>query len=74
MVFFLLYVKDRVHANITKMFENLNDNCSFTYSYEIWNGSQLKSRVQEKYKLVKQYFPKFNEYTKVQEKRLEGKI
>ena len=69
---FLLITKERVHANISLMFENLRKNCKFDYGYDIWTGNMLKSRIQEKDKLVGQYFPNYYAFTKEQEKRLEG--
>lgn len=69
---FLLVVKDRVHANISKMFENFKKNCKFYYNYDIWTGNNLKTRIQEKDKLMKQYFPNYYSFTKEQEKKLEG--
>jgi len=68
---FLLIVKDRVHSNISQMFENFRKNCRLFYNYDIWNGNQLKSRIQEKDKLIMQYFPKYYKFTKDQEKQLE---
>lgn len=69
---FLLITKEEVHSNITKMFENFRENCRLHYSYDIWNGNNLKTRLQEKNKLLQRYFPEYYNFTVQQEKKLEG--
>ena len=72
---FLLVVKDRVQANVTKMFEDFRANCKFSYNYEIWNGSQFISKIIGKDPILKQYFPKYHAYTKQQQvKKLKNII
>lgn len=71
---FLLIVKDRVHGNISKTFENLRENCKFKYNYEIWLGHKLKSKILIKEKLLQQFFPEYWAYTQQKEKKAKEAI
>ena len=56
---YLLICKNDVTSGVKLSFENLNNNCKFGYSYQIWNGSNLKNKILGREDLLKKYFPKY---------------
>lgn len=67
---YLLICKGEVSAPVSLMFETLSRDCGLGYSYIIWTGEQLKSMIQVKPLLVKQFFPKHHAYVQAQERKL----
>lgn len=64
---YLLICKKSVSSGISKIFENLRQNCNFRYHYEFWNGFHFLQKMITMDKVLKIYFPKYHEYT-VQER------
>ncbi len=67
---YLLICKERVTSGVSKMFENLGENCKFKYHYEFWHGSHFLDKIVTMNKLLQSYFPKYHEYTEEREKKL----
>lgn len=67
---YLLICKGEVSSTVSLMFETLSRDCGLGYSYTIWTGEQLKSMIQVKPLLVKQFFPKHHAYVQAQERKL----
>jgi len=67
---YLLICKGEVSSTVSLMFEMLTRDCGLGYSYIIWNGRQLKSMIEVKPLLVRQFFPKHHSYLQAKERRL----
>jgi hypothetical protein len=60
---YLLICKGDVTAKVSEMFENLQRECRFGYSYRFWTGDEFKSKLLTKISLIQRYFPEYYEYT-----------
>jgi len=61
---YLLICKQGVTAGTRAMFKNLNSNCKFKYTYEIWEGRQFLNMLQTRVDILTAYFPEFFQYCK----------
>ena len=70
---YLLVCKRNVTSNLTKMFEDLERNCSMRYRYVIWNGDAFLTQlyVLPPRPLIQKYFPKYYEFVESQERRVK---
>ncbi len=67
---YLLVCRKGVTSNVSKMFEDLRANCKFGYGYEIWKGSELKTRIGNLGEsLIRKYFPEHFEYLRLVESK-----
>jgi predicted helicase len=66
---YLLVCKNDVSSRVSDMFENLERECKFRYSYMFWSGSELLNRIRFKPVLVERYFPEHNAFLKLQKRR-----
>lgn len=64
---YLLICKEHLTAPLTTMFENLNRNCKFRYSYEFWSGTNFIHRIRMKPNLIVSYFPRHQQFLNEQE-------
>ena len=57
---YLLICKTTAQSELTKSFEQLNQNCKFQYRYEIWTGDEFALKVVNSTPLLfEKYFPDF---------------
>ncbi len=61
---YILICKNRVTKILAIMFENLQRNCKFGYSYKIWRGNDFIQQLKGRRDLTLQYFPKFHNFMK----------
>lgn len=62
---YLLICKNDVSSKLVNLFEDLNRNCKFGYRYEYWTGSSFIEKIRDSGEdLIKQFFPKYYDYTK----------
>lgn len=66
---YLLVCKNSVSSKVSEMFEDLRKNCCFNYSYEIWDGNILLSKLLVKPELIKKFFPKYQDYLEEKKNR-----
>lgn len=67
---YLLICKMGVTAGVSNMFENLNLNCRFGYSYVYWTGNELIEKIRVIPDIVTQYFPKYARFFEEKEKKI----
>ena len=60
---YILICKNRTTTKVTEMFYNLCHNCRFKYKYVIWTGNDLIKKIIGRKDLIKQYFPKYCNFT-----------
>ena len=57
---YLLICKTNPTSGLTNLIEDLNENCSFDYKYEVWNGEHYIDKLLQHPNILKQFFPKHN--------------
>lgn len=67
---YLLICKNNFHSGVTNMFENLRNQASNNKNFEIWNGNHFRHKLGLMGMLHKSYFPKYYQYNKEQEVRI----
>jgi len=67
---YLLVCKNTINSGVTTTFENLRKNCKRSYKYELWNGNHFIHRLYKTEKIHEHYFPKFFDYRKQRELKL----
>jgi predicted helicase len=61
---YLLICKGDVTSKLSNLFEKLEKECIFEHKYTFWNGAQFINRITDRKALLKQFFPKYFEYSK----------